>query len=144
MLSLNGDTLVGITIGANSVPSITLLDENFEVITPAALDVPQGLKLTISEPEQVTVAWIDIFGEKEYLIERKTGSGGAWSTLGTLPANSITFEDNAVSPGNTYHYRVTAKSDLLTSGPSTEAGVDFAAPMSRCWSPPRQGPTTRF
>ncbi|MFA3781694.1 fibronectin type III domain-containing protein [Melioribacteraceae bacterium 4301-Me] len=73
-------------------------------------DVPQPTNLTAvfkTSPDSVILKWTDnTFLEKGTVVERKTGSGGAFKEIGTTASDVSKFADTSVSRGVTYYYRV--------------------------------------
>ena len=67
---------------------------------------PTSLTGSITNSTQVTINWTDnSTNETGFKIERKTGSG-AYTLVGTVNSNVLTFVDNNLTPGTTYFYRV--------------------------------------
>ena len=58
---------------------------------------------------QIDLSWVYYisFDANGYRVERKTGAGGTWSTVG-YPA-SYSFSDTGLTPNTTYYYRVYAR-----------------------------------
>ena len=85
---------------------------------PAAPSVPSASAITSS---LVRVSWTDnSSNESRFEIERSTtGSGGPFSPLANVGANSTTYDDTPVSPSTNYCYRVRAAN---VAGPSGYAG----------------------
>jgi len=74
--------------------------------TPPA--APSGLTATLEAGPQISLAWLDnSLDETGFVIQRST-DGVNFSDLVTLPPDSITYVDSAVSAGFTYTYRVAA------------------------------------
>jgi hypothetical protein len=68
-------------------------------------------------PQDIEVTWTDVSNaEDQYRVERKTGSGGTWAPVVTLPANTESYVDTGLSPNTLYFYRLFAV--------STAAGVE--------------------
>jgi hypothetical protein len=60
--------------------------------------------------------------EVTFRVERKLGSGGTWSEIGTTSTNISTYEDRGVTGGHQYFYRVRARSAEPADSPySNEA-----------------------
>jgi len=113
---------------------------------------PSSLSLSLESNTQVKLSWIDrSTNETGFSIERKTGTG-SYVLLGTVDANSTSFEDNTVSSDYTYTYRVwanshignsTASSNQVTITPNTvkspnffDAGVISANTVKLTWTYP--------
>jgi fibronectin type 3 domain-containing protein len=96
--------------------------------TGAAPAAPTNLAASVLSATQVQLDWTDnAINETGYIVER-SDNGGAFTLLTTLPADAVTFTDNAVSGGNSYTYRVAATSAAGNSGYSNEASVSIILP----------------
>ena len=80
---------------------------------PAA---PSGLTANASSSSQIDLSWTDnSSNETGFKIERKTGSGGTYSQVGTVGAGIVTYSDTGL----------TASTDLLLPGTRHERGRRF-------------------
>ncbi len=71
---------------------------------------------------QLTLTWTDNAGnESGYRVERKIGSGGSYSEIAVLAANTTAYTDPNVAASTTYCYRVRAFNAAGVSGYSNEA-----------------------
>jgi hypothetical protein len=96
--------------------------------TPAA---PSSLNATAPFPNQVNLSWIDnASNETAFLLERKTGSGGTYAQIASLPANTTFYNDTTVADSTTYFYRVRASNSNGNSSYSNEASVTTPGPSS--------------
>lgn len=59
--------------------------------------------------------------ETSFKVERKTGSGGTWSQIGTANANDEAYNDGTVTAGTQYYYRVRASDGAEDSSYSNES-----------------------
>ena len=50
--------------------------------------------------------WNALSGVSGYQIQRKTGSGGSWSTVSTISSAYTSWTDNGPDAGKTYYYRI--------------------------------------
>jgi hypothetical protein len=75
-----------------------------------APDAPTGLAATAPTHTRVDLTWTDnASNETSYPIERSTtGSGGTYSLLATLPANTASYADSGLTASTEYCYRVRA------------------------------------
>lgn len=100
--------------------------------TLAAPDIPPppgGLTATATSTTVVRLEWTDnASNEDEFEVERRLASGGAYAMAGTTDANETTFEDDGLSAGTSYVYRVRACNDDGCSGYSDEVSVTTNAP----------------
>ena len=88
-------------------------------IAPEIPAAPSNLTATAVSSSQIDLSWPDVSGETQYLLERKVGLG-AYATLMTKGANSVTHSDLTVNASTNYTYRIrsensTAYSDFTES-----------------------------
>ena len=77
--------------------------------TENELIAPSGLSATAVSSSRIDLSWTDNSGdESDFHIERKTGSGGTWSEIDTVSANTVSYQDTGLSAGTAYYYRVRA------------------------------------
>jgi len=90
-------TLVGMGITTTS-----------EAIVPLA---PEGLQAWPLSEASVELRWEDMAtNETAYSIHRREGRTGQWDLIpGELPAESTSFVDSALEPGQLYQYKVAAR-----------------------------------
>jgi FtsP/CotA-like multicopper oxidase with cupredoxin domain len=75
---------------------------------PAPPAAPSNLTATVDVAPQVSLAWLDnATDETGFLVQRST-DGVSFTDLTTLPANSMSYVDTAVTAGMTYTYQVAA------------------------------------
>ena len=65
--------------------------------------------------------------ESGFKIERKTGTGGSYSQIGTVGANVTSYNDAAIAGGSTYCYRVRAFNGAGDSGYSNDTCASVPA-----------------
>lgn len=71
---------------------------------------------------QLTLTWIDhAEGQAQFVIERATGTTGAFGSLAENPAGDVSYVDLTVVAGKTYCYRVAAVNDVGQSAYSNVA-----------------------
>ncbi|HEY6074014.1 MAG TPA: fibronectin type III domain-containing protein, partial [Anaerolineales bacterium] len=84
---------------------------------PAA---PTNLTAALQAGPQVSLAWTDnATNETGFVVERSL-NGGAFSTLASLAADTVSYLDTTVASGKTYSYRVHA---VNASGPSANSNT---------------------
>jgi hypothetical protein len=79
----------------------------------------------------VNVSWTDISAfETGYRVERKTGTGGTYAAIVTLPANTGSYTDNSATEGTFFSYRIQALDNVSStqSAYSNEASVTTPGP----------------
>jgi len=75
-----------------------------------------------TRPARLTLDWLDnAGGTANFIVERKTGTTGAYARIATTAIGITTYTDSTVAAGTTYCYRVKASSALGDSGYSNEA-----------------------
>jgi hypothetical protein len=73
--------------------------------------VPASVSAAAVSSTQIDVSWPDVAGETSYQIYRRVrvdGVFGPFTLVGTVSANSTTYQDTGLSPGGTYNHRVRA------------------------------------
>jgi hypothetical protein len=89
-----------------------------------------GLILGAAHAAQLTVTWIDNSdNEKDFKLERKTGTTGVYTLLASVPADTSFYVDTTVTAGTTYCYRVRAHNDAGDSSNSNEACAAATNPV---------------
>ena len=77
-------------------------------VPPAPPAAPSNLTATAEAGPQVSLAWTDnATDETGFLVQRST-DGVNFTDLTTLPADSVSYVDTAVTAGTTYTYQVAA------------------------------------
>ena len=71
---------------------------------PAAPTLPQAV---VMSGTSLSLTWRDTNAETGYRLERSTNGGSTYTTLLTLPANITGYNNNGLTAGTTYLYRVT-------------------------------------
>lgn len=112
-------------VALNSVGSAT---SNNRFATTPQLPLPTApaaLEASVLSATEIRLSWTDAGDESSYRVERRVGEV-AWSTVATLPANTVTVVDGTVSVGVFYTYRVVAV-NARGETPSAELAVRAAA-----------------
>jgi hypothetical protein len=91
-----------------------------DVTTPPA--APTDLAVVVNSSSQATLTWADNSSDEgQFEIERSTvGSGGPFTTIATVAANTTTYVNSGLSPSSAYCYRVRATN---SAGPSDYTAV---------------------
>ena len=83
----------------------------------------------LEQAARLTLTWMDnMGGTANFIIERKTGAGGAYASIARTSTGITTYVDTAVIAGMTYCYRVKAFNASGESGYSNEACAAPQAP----------------
>lgn len=140
VITFNGPTSLRVTfnIAANATPGPrTIVVTNpdgqsasvvggFTVTAPPA--APSNLVVSPQNAFEMRVQWRDNSNnEDRFLIERRVGTA-AFAQVGTSGRNVIVFQDEPLTVGTTYCYRVRAQNAAGNSGFSNIACARFAAP----------------
>ncbi|HYE31152.1 MAG TPA: fibronectin type III domain-containing protein [Methylomirabilota bacterium] len=89
---------------------------------------PSELIARANSHRQIALTWRDNSGdETKFIVERAT-SGGSFSVLTELGANSTSYTDNAVAASTAYAYRVRAANGVGPSAYSNTADIRTPAP----------------
>ncbi|MBP7866306.1 MAG: fibronectin type III domain-containing protein [Acidobacteria bacterium] len=92
--------------------------------TPTPPAAPSGLTATAASSSQINLAWTDnASNETGFKLERKTGSGGAWSQVATPAAGATSYANTGLAASTTYYYRIRATNAAGDSAYSNEANA---------------------
>jgi len=87
-----------------------------------AIGTPRYLGAYAVSLTQINLAWWDAASnETGFMIERKTGSAGAWAQIATVGANVTSYANISLTAATTYYYRVRAYNASGNSAYSNEA-----------------------
>ncbi len=115
-----GGQFMSLTVKSMSAPLIVSA-------TPAA---PTNLAAALQNGPQVRLTWTDnASNETSFVIQRAVGAG-AFTQIGTVTANTVSYVDTAVVIGTTYTYRVAAVNGGGTSAFSNTATVSVTTPAA--------------
>ena len=95
----------------------------FNAVPPAVPSDPSGLTAVAASATQIDLSWADnASNETSYEVERSTaGSGGPFTFLVSLPANSTSTSNTGLNAATEYCYRVRAVNAIGPSGYATAA-----------------------
>ena len=102
-------------------------------LVPQAPEAPEGLSVLTAGSATLDLSWTDQSDDETRTeVERKQGSDGSWSTVGSLEPNLTAFQDVGLTPATTFFYRVRACNDVGCSEFSNEssATTDDVPPAS--------------
>jgi len=118
--------VIATNAGGNSAPS----NPATATTPPYPPSAPASLTATAINSSRVDLGWVDTSNnETGFIIERAVGAG-AFSTLTTVAANTVTYSDTTVVEVTTYTYRVTATNAGGNSAPSNTAQATTPAFVS--------------
>jgi hypothetical protein len=95
---------------------------------PVTVAAPTGLTATASSSSLVHLSFTDNSNnETSFAVERSASASGPWTSVGTVAGTTTTgartFDDNSVSAGTTYFYRVYGVNGSATSAVAGPASV---------------------
>lgn len=104
----NGTTYFYRVKATNGYGSSAYSNESSTTTAPAPLTAPSGLTGTQDASLiQINLSWTDnSTDETAFAVERKLSTSGSYTHLATTSANATTYNDNTVTGGATYNYRV--------------------------------------
>ena len=89
--------------------------------TPPAVPVPPTLNDVIGASNNILLGWTDNSNNEDgFKIERKEGTSGTYTQIGTTGANVYDYADSGLQFGKIYCYRVRAYNSAGNSGYSSE------------------------
>lgn len=100
----------------------------------STLSAPSGLFGVAVTSTSIWLSWKDnTSNESGFIVERKSNKNN-YVSIGTLPANSTSYQDNSVASGVTYSYRVkaytgnsSAYSNIITASTTTNITTGLVA-----------------
>jgi fibronectin type 3 domain-containing protein len=104
----------------------TTLTHSLDPIVSGA--VP-GTLLPRVQGRQITLSWAGSAYAQSYNVKRSTASGGPYTTLGTVDADSLFYVDPGLTAGTTYYYVVSANNPGGESADSAEAAATADAQL---------------
>lgn len=83
---------------------------------------PTNLTATATLPSTIELNWTDnANNESNYIVQRSLTPGNGFTTISTLPANSISYTNTGLTGGTTFYYRVQASHSSAVSDWSNTA-----------------------
>jgi hypothetical protein len=127
---------IGTDIAGNVVTSAPTSGATFIADNTAPTSVGTAtLSSYLNNTGNTTISWSQTTETyfKDYLVQRKTGTGGTFATLGSAITNisTLTYADNSTLAEGTYYYQIIAEDiagNTTTSSPSLAFIVDKTAP----------------
>ncbi|HET9983242.1 MAG TPA: fibronectin type III domain-containing protein [Longimicrobiales bacterium] len=125
-----GDYAATVTVSAPGAGEPASLAVTFTVAPPppGPPGAPRQLAGTAISATEVALSWVrGSTDEREFRIERRVGTGGAWAQVGLAPAGATSHTDVGAPPASSLFYRVVACNGAGCSGYSNEAAVQTPA-----------------
>ena len=102
----------GTLVGYGLLPALVQSGGNFAA--------PSSLSAVFTSATNIQLTWtVNSTDEDEFEIQRSTNGGSAWSTLAYVQHGAGSYNDNTVSGGNSYEYRVRGVSGGTMALPAT-------------------------
>ena len=101
--------------------------------TQISLSAPTNMQAAVVSISQIDLSWDDNSSNEDgFKIERKIGTGGAFSEIGTVGEDVESYPDVGLNENTTYYYRVCGYNNYGNSGYSNEAEArtDISAPAA--------------
>ena len=109
---------------------------------------PTTLIASAESTTQINLTWADASNnETGFQIERSTTSGSGFSSIATVPANSVSYSDVGLTPGTSYFYRVRAINAIGNSPYTSEANattISLIQPYGQIFTEASFASATRF
>jgi len=103
---------------------------------PQPLPAPTGLAASQTSPTSIHLSWNTVVGAQSYLLQRAAETNpSAFATLGGGLIAATTFDDNGVTSGVEYTYRVAAASGSDTSAFSGTVPFTTGIPQATLTGP---------
>lgn len=114
-----------VTVLATVLLIATVLGCDGGSIGPGEYQAPRNLQGTYTAGRSIELTWDPSVNNEEtgYEVWRKTG-GGSYESIATLGSQGQLYNDETVSPGNTYTYKVRTLYDGNTGPFSNEVTVN--------------------
>ena len=132
---LAADTTYTVTLGAGATdiagnPLAVPYSWSFAVVNDqAAPAAPSDLVATALSGTKISLAWQDnSSNETGFRIECKIDADGSWGQLADLPADTTEYQNDGLTPGTTYYYRLMASNLYGDSDYSNEASATTLLP----------------
>ncbi len=118
----------GAQLGADDVAAVSFLypgsKSGTTPPTPVAPAAPSSLTATLVSSNAINLTWVDNSGDEQgFRLERKTGSGGTFGVIATLPAGQTGYSDASLPASTTFYYRITAYNAAGNSAYSNQASA---------------------
>jgi sugar lactone lactonase YvrE len=93
--------------------------------TPGLPAAPGGLTASAVSTSTIALAWVDLSNnEQGFELQRRIGAAGSWSSIASLPADSVAWTDTGLLPNTLHAYRMRATNAAGVSAFSAEASAN--------------------
>jgi hypothetical protein len=115
----------GASLGSDDVAAVSFLYPGSKGSpTPVPPVAPSGLAASTASSSAINLTWVDASNNEDgFRLQSKTGAGGVYAPLATLPAGQVSYSDSGLSPSTTYYYRISAYNSAGESAYSGEASA---------------------
>jgi hypothetical protein len=114
---------VKITDGFPDATQVVMADAIKFSLAPAPT-APTGLSATPTSASRINLSWTDTStNETEFVVRRSTTSGGPYSDIVVLPANTTSYGNTNLAANTTYYYVVRAANASGASANSVQASA---------------------
>lgn len=103
------------------------LNEILETEPEDFLRHPSAITVGSISSNSIELSWIDNTEEETAIILERSADGETWEVIANLEANTTSFTDETVEPGQEYLYRLKAVSETRESAYSAAFGVQTPA-----------------
>src|SRR5204863_762000 len=98
---------------------------------PPPPNAPSGLTATAVSTSQINLAWTDNSNnETNFIVARSTTSGGPYTDIATLAANTTSYNNTGLAANTTYYYVVRASNAGGSSANSAQASATTFSPAT--------------
>src|SRR5688500_8393867 len=94
--------------------------------SPQAPGAPTNVAATANGATGVRVTWTAVSGADGYTLQRAAGATGTFAQIATPASSAVSYDDNGLTAGTTYRYRLYATRGSQQSAASSEASVTLA------------------
>lgn len=117
----------GPTLGSDDIAAVSFLYPGSKS-TVVAPNAPSNLTATTASSSTINLTWTDNSNNEDgFRLERKTGAGGTYALIATLPAGQTGYSNSGLSASTIYFYRIRAYNSAGNSNYSNEASASTPA-----------------
>jgi len=111
-----------------SLPGKTVTGSRINAQMAMPITAPTALAASVASATRVNLSWTDTsVSESNFIVQRNSGAG--FTTIATLPANTVTFSDTSAPSNSSMTYQVVAQSrDARTAISATASATTPVVP----------------